>query len=177
MATNVTSAQIEEAIQTTLKAKERWQSFKQKAAAQFEETTKIALGILETGLAAYGVGVVRGKYGEIKLVNVPYELVASTGLHLASFGGLFGQQKNHVHNIANGILSGYLSLLGLEHGASMKKQGSVGALELIGADPQVRTFQNYSTAPKHQMGYSPGRPMSKEELDALNIGEMGLVEN
>lgn len=175
MATNVTAEQINEAYETALKSREKWLNFRKAASAKIDETAREMLGILETGAAAYGVGLVRGAYGEIKILKMPYEILLTTGLHLSAFGGLFGRQTAHVHAVANGVLGGYLGLLGMSHGASMKQTS--GAVEIVGATGQtVRRFENYTAPGTRALNYSPGRAMSREELDALSVGDMGEVE-
>lgn len=75
-----------------------------------------------SGLAAFGYGVVLGRYGEVRIGPLPADVLGAACLHGAGFLGVFGEQAGHAHNAAQGLVDGYLQRVGIGLGARMMQQ-------------------------------------------------------
>lgn len=83
----------------------------------------VALEALEVSAAAFGLGVLRGRYGTIEVVGLPADLLAAIGLHVFGFAA-GGKYEEHWHHLANGAMGAWLNTLGAGVGAKMlQKQG------------------------------------------------------
>lgn len=78
----------------------------------------------ESGLAAFGYGVVLGKFGEVKIGPAPADLLAGVGLHAAGLLGAFGKHAGHAHNFAQGLIDGYVQRLGVGVGVRMAQKAA-----------------------------------------------------
>lgn len=71
----------------------------------------------ESGLAAFGYGVLLGRYGEIKIGPFSADVVGGVALHGAGLLGLFGKHAGHAHNAAQGLIDGFVQRVGIGIGA------------------------------------------------------------
>ncbi len=83
-----------------------------------EEKMGVALEALEVSAAAFGLGVLRGRYGTVEVVGLPADLLAAIGLHVFGFAA-GGKYEEHWHHLANGAMGAWLNTLGAGVGAKM----------------------------------------------------------
>lgn len=125
--------------------------------------SKKAEGVIETAIrttlaggTAFGMGVVNGRYGGVKLVGVPLDLGVAVTAHLAGFLGLAGRMSGHLHSVADGSLCSYLTTQGRGVGIKMaaKTDGKPALAERI----------------QGELGDLGGQRLTKEELSRLAGG-------
>lgn len=111
----ISRAQVSDLRERAQRAMARARNMAEKS----EAIVATALRTAEVGGAAFGMGVVKGRFGSIELVGVPIDLIASSGLHLLGF---FGGDKyaDHLHALGDGALASYLTTLGAGVGAGMR---------------------------------------------------------
>lgn len=103
---------------------ERAQARASKMAHKAENVVERVGAALEVSGAAFGMGVVQGRYGGIELVGVPIELVIGAGLNgLGMFAG--ERYAGHMHNLGNGSLAAYTVNLGRGMGMKWKAQAAL----------------------------------------------------
>jgi hypothetical protein len=128
---------------------------------RYKEQAQATLGVVvqtsEIGIAAFGFGVIRGKFPEPALFGVPVDLAAGLGMHILGFFGGAGNYTEHAHNFGDGALASYLSALGTGLG---KQWGAPAAQKQIAGAP-------VATQGMPQMG-TGAVPMgvSQQQLDA-----------
>lgn len=91
----------------------RIEKFKDRA----EDMTRKFVRTVEVGTAALGVGILQGKTGGVELMGVPAELGAGLALNLLGYFGAAGQHSEHLNNLGDGALAGYLATVGRGLGA------------------------------------------------------------
>lgn len=95
-----------------------------------KETGKTALRSVEVGGAAFGLGFLHGRKGNMpEKFGVPLDLGAAIGLHLLAFSGYTKGAAQHLHALGDGALAYYFGSLGGQYG--QKKRKAAG--ELTGA--------------------------------------------
>lgn len=128
----------------------------------------------ESGLAAFGYGVLEGRHGPVKIGPVSADLLAAAVLHGVGVFGLAGEYGGHLSNFANGLLDGYLHRMGIGLGASMAQKAGR-ALPSV-ADPKgafhfgARSGMNPRRGDEGRrtgVGARRAQPMSDGELAAL----------
>lgn len=115
-----------------------------------EEQMGVAMQTMTVGVASFGAGFVRGRFGEIAPAGVPVDLGAGLALHLVGYT-MAGKYKESAHNLGDGLLAAYLTTLGAGIGTKMRAQKSgtaTGADYAIGYD-QARAL---NSAPARGMG-------------------------
>jgi hypothetical protein len=98
------------------------QSRAKNAVAHAEGVVQTAVTTLETGAAAFGLGVVQGRWGPIDLLGVPVDLAAAVALHAMALLGMGGEASHHMQNFGNGALASYLNTVGRGIGISMAQE-------------------------------------------------------
>jgi len=101
------------------------------------ETMGVVVQTTEIGVAAFGFGVMRGKFQDPNLMGVPIDLMAGLGLHVLGFFGGAGQYSSHSHNFGDGALASYLTSLGVGIGANWGKNNTSTKGIETGAAPQL----------------------------------------
>lgn len=86
--------------------------------AEAQELVNTATQTVEVGVAAFGMGLVNGRYSSPEVVGIPMDLAASGVLHVVGFLVDDGGSK-HLHNMGDGALASYLSALGAGIGRKM----------------------------------------------------------
>lgn len=118
---NITRRDVEDAI--------RFAGSTQRSLSPYREHGEYLAGTVacqaESGLAAFGYGLLEGRYGPIKVGPVHLDLLAGLGLHAAGFLGVAGKHAGHVHNFAQGLCDGYLHRLGIGMGTTMAMNSGV----------------------------------------------------
>lgn len=108
--------------------------------------------------AAFAAGAVKGRFGNVEVMGVPADLgVAVLGHGLAFMGG--GKYKEHLHNLADGVLASYMTTLGAGIGSRMARDAAAAAP--AGAIPAGGA----AAASGHEL--SAGARISDEELAVL----------
>lgn len=114
----------------------------------------------ESGLAAFGYGMLEGRYGPIKVGPVHLDLLAGLALHAGGFLGVAGKHAGHVHNFAQGLCDGYLHRLGIGMGTTMGLSAGVKPHTISGG-----------TNPRGRFGGVPQNrrpaPLTQAEIAAL----------
>ncbi len=106
-----------------------------------------------SGAAAFGYGVLEGRFGPLQVGPVPANLVAAILLNFAGFSGFAGGAASHVHDAAQGLLDGYLHTMGVSIGDKLSKSAPA-------APPQVKA----AGARRSIMGASP---MTQAEIATM----------
>lgn len=119
--------------QQVMKIKRQAENMRKRAARAMEHAEgviKVGVRTAEVGAAAFGLGVLNGKQGEMpEIVGVPVDLGAATVLHIMGFMGVGGDLSDHLHAFGDGALASYLTTQGLTVGDEWKKR------ELAAAKP------------------------------------------
>jgi len=103
--------------------KEQAERMKKRVAGATErshETIATLVRTAEVGAAAFGFGVVQGRYGGIEVVGVPIDLGAGLLAHLGAMMGIGGNMSGHLHSFGDGALAAYLTTLGRGTGLGWK---------------------------------------------------------
>lgn len=87
----------------------------------------------ESGIAAFGYGMLEGRVGPVKIGPVSADLLAALLLHGAGFLGVTGKMSGHAHNFAQGLADGYLHRLGIGIGTEMGKKAGRAPHQISGA--------------------------------------------
>ena len=116
--------------------KKRVGNMKEKA----ESTLGEAINTAETVASGSAFGYVRGRFGNADsrwlLLDVDGDLSIGLGLHALAFVGMFGKYEEHAHAIANGALTCYGTLKGLELGKKAKSKATTSG-QLPARQPRV----------------------------------------
>ena len=102
------------------KMHERVQSLQNRIAKikdKTEEATAKFVRSCEVGGAAFASGVIQGRFGGMEIMGVPVELGAGIALNVLGYFGAAGKHSDHLINIGDGALAGYLSATGRGLGA------------------------------------------------------------
>lgn len=84
-----------------------------------EEMTGQVVQVVEVGAAAFGFGVIKGRWGAVEVVGVPVDLAAGVALHVLAFTGIAGKYGEHMHSLANGALAVWAGQMGTGVGAKL----------------------------------------------------------
>lgn len=122
------------------------------------------------------VGYLSGRYGPLKVGNVPMDLAAGLGLHLAAFLGLGGKWDEHMHNVANGALLAYVVKFSVGLGTQSRAKAGLPPVTVSGLQPEVNPFPGHGNMPYGQLsppidvgGARPQKtPLTEAELVALS---------
>lgn len=157
---NITAEQIKEMKSVTERAMARVKNIKAAAA----EAMGTVVQTTEIGVAAFGMGVLRGRFGEsLNVMGIPVDLGAGVLLHVLGFMGAAGKQYDeHLHNFGDGMLASYLTILGAGIGDSM---GPKTKSLKIGDDP-------YYVASGAQAGYLPN---GRSTVEGFAPGELQSI--
>lgn len=98
----------------------------------------------EVAAGALGVGFVAGRFGpkatEIKIgdkITIPVDACVAIAGHALAFSGyLGGDLAEHVHNLSNGVLAGYLTKLGA--GLGDKARAAAGLPSVLAGMPSAQ---------------------------------------
>lgn len=81
---------------------------------------------LEIGAGALASGVLAGRFESMALFGIiPMDLLVGLGLHGLGFTNVMGRYADDVHNVADGVLAGYLVKLGAGLGTSWRIQAGL----------------------------------------------------
>lgn len=139
-------------------------------ALNYRKPAENAMGVLgsqaESGLAAFGYGVVEGAFGPVSLGPVPADLAGAFLLHLGGLFGLFGGAAGHAHNFAQGLADASLHRLGIGMGARWAQKPKAatagtnarGGYHISGTNPRGR----YDAV----AGRASIKPMTEAEIAA-----------
>ncbi len=112
MAHALSSTQVSQLEDAYLKLKTSAQRIK---AAQ-KDNMETLVATSEMATAAFGMGVIDGRFGGVELLGMPLSLLSAAGSHLMGFAGV---APSHMHAFGNGFLANYLSTLGAGVGSKM----------------------------------------------------------
>jgi hypothetical protein len=79
----------------------------------------------EVAAGAVGVGIASGYFGPLNIAGspVPLDLAAGVATHLLAFAGIFGDGVGgHLHNLADGMVAGYMTKFGVGYGKSLAQK-------------------------------------------------------
>jgi len=100
-----------------------------KRAKSITEKSEEAIGqvvqSVEINGAAFGAGLVKGRFGTIEILGVPADLGAFAAGHLLGFFG-GGKYKEHIHNLSDGVGASYFTSLGAGIGQRMARDAAAG---------------------------------------------------
>jgi len=114
----ITREQLQGVRASMERASARVRSMREKT----EEVVGQAVAAAEVSGAAFGLGWVRGRYGEVSVVGVPLDIGLAAVLHTTAFLGGGGKYAEHLHSVGNGALAVYLTTLGAKIGAEMRQK-------------------------------------------------------
>ena len=92
-----------------------------------EEAVNTFVQTTEISAAAFGFGMIQGRWQGVEVIGVPVDLGVGVGLHLLGFLGVGGKASPHMHNFADGALACYLTTVGKGVGNNMRLGGAGGA--------------------------------------------------
>ena len=85
-----------------------------------------AMQSLEIGAGALASGVLAGRFESMTLFGIiPMDLLVGLGLHGLGFTNMAGKYSDDIHNVADGVLAGYLVKLGAGLGTSWRIQAGL----------------------------------------------------
>ncbi len=83
-------------------------------------------GLLETGVGAWGGGMLEGRTGGAAFGPLPVNLLVGAGLLVAGYAKLGGDTySEHFNNLGNGFVGSYFAALGYAFGKRWKETGKV----------------------------------------------------
>lgn len=106
-------------VQSLQKRIGRFKEDAEKMTEKFVRTTEI-------GVAALGVGILQGRTGGIEVMGIPAELGIGVGLNMLGYFGAAGKHSDHLNNLGDGALAGYLATVGRGLGAEWKAKSTGG---------------------------------------------------
>lgn len=132
MPLRITSAHLMRAAGAARQMQGRMERVSKKAETAIESGVRAVV----VGGTAFGLGVVAGRYGGVKVVGVPLELGVAVLSHLAGFSGIGGQNARHLHAVGDGALASYLTTTGRGVGIKMaaKSEGSKAVADRIAGE-------------------------------------------
>jgi hypothetical protein len=112
------------------------QSRAKNALAEAEGVMEGVVTAMEVGGAAFGLGVVQGRYGPQDIWGIPLDLAVAIGMHGVALSGAGGEMKTHFQAFGNGALASYLNTVGRGLGVGMTEEtdASSGAPGVRGTD-------------------------------------------
>ena len=127
-----------------------------------EKKMKAGVHLLETGAAAFGSGMLMGRYGTMEVFGVPVTALAAIGLHAVGFLGLAGQMTDDAHAFGNGFLANYLVTLGAGVGGKLASEKQKPAMSTTSAS-------SFTDKNKTKVGALPSAqvPLTQAELQAM----------
>ena len=135
-------------------------------------SNKILTG-LEVGVGAIGVGMLAGRLGTTQIGNsgIPLGLVLGALGHGINAFGLAGKYGDHVANVSNGAIAGWIALWGAGQGAQMRARAGQPTGIIAGQLPQGLPPQGLPYSAPAQMGPAPMhnnvRPLTEAELQLI----------
>jgi hypothetical protein len=130
----------------------------------------------EVAAGAAGVGLIAGRLGSASLGNtgIPIGLALGALGHAAAFFGVTGRFSDHIHNLSDGAIAGWVALWGAAQGGQMRQQASEtgGGTVVAGAPPQA-TAQPNAAPPQLTQG-NVNRFLTEAELQAIAQKRRGL---
>lgn len=123
-------------------------------AAKAEDAIMTVVQSVEIGGAAFGFGLVQGRFQGVEVLGVPLDLGAGVVLHTLGFF-VSGKASPHVHNIADGALASYFTSLGQGVGAKMlvaSRGGSSSGVLPEGSGPGLSDAQLAAIAAQKAIG-------------------------
>lgn len=127
-----------------------------------KSVTSKVLGALEVGAGAAGVGLLAGRMQTTSIGNtgIPFGLALGFAGHAAAFFDLAGKYDEHVHNLANGAIAGWLAMWGAGQGMKMREKAGL---------PLGPITAGTSGSPQQMMPGQPQRsPLTEAELAAMS---------
>lgn len=139
MSVNISKAHVSKMQDRVNQLQKRVQSFK----ADAEKMTEKFVRTMEVGGAAFAVGVLQGKTGGIEVMGVPLELGGGLALNLLGYFGAAGKHSDHLNNLGDGALAGYLTTMGKGVGTTWAQKSAAGGA----AQAQVTASKGGALAP------------------------------
>lgn len=140
-------------------------SFRAKHKGSAEKLTGQAIRAAEVGGAAFGVGLLNGRFGAVDIMGIPLDLAAGVALHGAAALGLAGKYDEHIENVGNGVLAAYATKLGAGMGAQMRTSAGKPALN-AGTSRSALDSKTW-TSGAQDIFAGDSTPVTKEEMAAL----------
>lgn len=128
-----------------------------------EETVGQVIRTMEVGSAAFGAGLLKGRYGTVEIAGVPADLGAAAVLHGLGFVG-GGRYKEHLHSFGDGVLASYLTTVGAGIGDRMARESAAAAALPAGAAAPAAAVVRGESG--HELAAGAER-LSDAELTAL----------
>lgn len=112
---------------------ERLQSYAKRTMEKSKAIVHTTVRTVEVTAAAFGWGIVKGRWGEVELFGAPLSLVGGLGLHLLGFFGVAGDMSSHLHAFADGSMASWATTTGVQAGDAWKTKQATAALKAAGA--------------------------------------------
>lgn len=100
--------------------------------ARTKERVDDAVGMIvsemEASSAAFGLGIVASRFGQVEVLGVPLDLLASGGLHALGLA----IDNDHLHSFGMGASCAYSHTLGFTVGAKMKEKARLAGYNMSG---------------------------------------------
>lgn len=124
---------------------------------------------LAVGAGAFGVGVLSGRYGALHIngSSIPLDLAAGLTGHALGFFGIAGKYSEHLHNFSDGVLSAWLTKLGVGVGAKMAMDAGKPAPPVTAGAPRLATGFQPSTRQNHRDSIAGRAPLTEAELAGM----------
>lgn len=152
----ISRTQAEELLEQAARSDARAAAMRARAAQLLGTIIQTA----EVGAAAFGFGYARGRYGDLRLLGVPMDLGTALFLHIGGFV-MNGKRRwtEHLHNLGDGALAEYLTVLGADLGVKAlqaKSQQQQGGAKTTG----------YAFESGRVHGLGGGGGLSMDEINA-----------
>lgn len=95
------------------------QSRAKNALAEAEGVMEGVVTSMEVGGAAFGLGVLQGRYPDADVWGIPPDLTAALLMHGIALAGAGGEMKKHFQAFGDGALASYLTTIGRGIGRGM----------------------------------------------------------
>jgi len=131
-----------------------------------KSVTNKVIQALEVGAGAVGVGLLAGRLQTTSIGSsgVPLGLALGFAGHAAAFFDLAGKYDDHLVNLSNGAIAGWLTMWGAGQGMQMRQKANLPLGPITaGSLPTPTPTPRMMASP----GFSPRRPLTEAELAAM----------
>lgn len=133
-----------------------------------EKKMRHVASTIETLAAAFGSGVLTGRYGSMEVFGVPATALGGIALWGASFMGFLGKMDEDGIALGTGLLANYSTILGAGVGDKLAVNAGKGGM-WPGPVPTSHTDKAKAAVKGTSMGSLPSAqaPLTQAELEAM----------
>lgn len=168
MSMNITKEEAEGILKTAQAAQNKAKTLKEHGQA-------LIGAVAQTGVIAgtsFGFGYLAGRKGDVRFMKVPVALGSAAVFHIGGFFGVFGKHSEIAHNMGDGALASYMTILGVQIGTEHKAAAEKSSGAQLPAAASTSGWAAMGGFVGNAMGMGPANQaglMTTEELEALRM--------